>query len=114
MGSREDEASALIFIPHLLKDSPERQFQPLIHRKNLAAGSLRVAGLVTTSRSWYIADVIPTIREKYPKMIIMVVSGYYTEELVQCWKKLGADDTLPMPFRLEVLVERLESLLTEE
>ena len=62
----------------------------------------------------YIADVIPTIRELYPKMIIMIISGYYTEELVQRWKKLGADDTLAMPFRLEVLVERLKSLLTEE
>ena len=63
---------------------------------------------------WYFEDVIPTIRELYPKMIIMVVSAYYSEELIQRWKTLGADDFLSIPFRIEVLSERLESLLSEE
>jgi DNA-binding NtrC family response regulator len=58
-----------------------------------------------------ISVVIPVVKNVVPKIIVM--SGYYRDDLINHWKALGAYEFLPMPFRVNVLGEKLKILFTK-
>jgi len=46
----------------------------------------------------HISTMVPIISNYFPGVRIMVLSGYYDDELVRSWKLSGAACFIPMPF----------------
>ncbi len=46
----------------------------------------------------HISTMVPIIHNYFPGVRIMVLSGYYDDELVRSWKLSGAAGFMPMPF----------------
>jgi DNA-binding response OmpR family regulator len=61
--------------------------------------------------------ILEKIKKESPLTVVVMFSGYGTEEYLEKAKRLGADDFVPKPFRVEYLVEyllpKIEALIAQ-
>jgi CheY-like chemotaxis protein len=59
-------------------------------------------------------ETIRTVRQRYPKVKILAISGAFGENMLRAAQVLGADATLAKPFTADRLVAAVHGLLDPE
>ena len=56
-------------------------------------------------------DLIRELRTRFPRLPIIVVSGYVSRDFMAKWPELGVDDFLPKPFDMDTIRTTIEKVL---
>lgn len=56
-------------------------------------------------------DLLRALRGRWPRVPLLVISGYASRDLVAKWPELGIDEFLPKPFDMDSIRENIARLL---
>lgn len=59
-------------------------------------------------------DLLRALRVRWPRVPLLVISGYASRDLVSKWPEIGIDEFLPKPFDMDAIREIIARLLVRQ
>lgn len=111
----EDEAAILNLLKrivsymdheaHIAPSGPDALTFLAGHEVDLIISDLRMPGAPSG------VELIRELRNRFPRLPIIVISGYVSRDFMAKWPELGVDEFLPKPFNMDAIRTTIDRAL---